>query len=72
MLSDTEKKYLEGGYKPTSDRVEDTLQTRIRKKATSELQDLFLICRNKDKVVPKKEKAKNWADVKKFCDTASL
>ena len=68
MLSDTEKNYLKGEYSP-SDRYKTTLQTRIRNKAVQELDDMFLICQNKDKIVPKTDKAKNWDDVKSFCDT---
>lgn len=71
LLSETEKKYLDGSYTPT-DRYKSTLNTRIRKKAVNELEDMFLICRNKERIIPKTNNVKNWDDVKTFCDTTNV
>ena len=72
MLSEKEKKYLDGSFVPSSSTYQSALKSRIRQKSARELEDLFLICRNKERIIPKTDKAKNWADVKTFCDTTNV
>ena len=70
MLTETEKKFLKGETK-LSKSYDSVMGTRIRKKTIESLNDLGLVCKHKDKIVPKTE-VKNWTDVQNFCNSVEI